>query len=81
VTITCTLEDSQQHVSSGGATNAVVEGQVVKFAPLPELAPKAKATWKVTVKALKKGDVRFSVTMTEAQLTRPVSENESTNQY
>jgi len=81
VQITCTLEAAQQYVSSGGATNATVKGQVVTFAPLPELAPGAKASWKVVVKAVKAGDIRFSVQMTEDQLTRPVNETEATNQY
>jgi len=81
VTITCELEDSQEYVSSEGATKATETGKVIKFAPLPQLAPKAKATWKVTIKAVKEGDIRFKVIMTETQLGRPVQENEATNQY
>jgi hypothetical protein len=81
VTITCKLEDTQQHVSNSGATKGTVTGQTIKFAPLPSLAPKDTATWKLVIKAVKVGDVRFSVQMDEDQLTRPVNETEATNQY
>ncbi|MBN2450077.1 MAG: DUF11 domain-containing protein [Lentisphaeria bacterium] len=81
IAITCTLEDSQSYVSSSGATQATATGQTVRFAPLASLAPKAKAEWRVVVKATKAGDVRFSVEMNTAQLQRPVNETESTNQY
>jgi len=81
VTITCKLEDSQGFVSCSGATTGTGSGQTVSFAPLPTLAPKAKAEWRVVVKALKAGDVRFSVEMNTKALTRPVNETESTNQY
>ncbi len=81
IAITCTLEDSQAFVSASGATVATQTGQVVKFAPLATLAPKAKAEWKLVVKAVKADDVRFSVEMNTDQLQRPVNETESTNQY
>jgi uncharacterized repeat protein (TIGR01451 family) len=81
IKIVCTLEESQQYVSSSGATTGTAAGNVVTFAPLPSLAPKAKATWQVTVKAVKPGDVRFTVVMNTDQLTRPVQETEATHQY
>ena len=56
-------------------------GNTVTFQPLPSLAPKAKATWRVTVKALKAGDVRFTAVMNTDQLTRPVQETEATHLY
>ncbi|MEN6384330.1 MAG: hypothetical protein ABFD79_03945 [Phycisphaerales bacterium] len=81
IRIVCTLEDNEQYVSSSGATTASAVGQTVTFEPLPSLAPKTKATWRVVVKAVKPGDVRFTVTMTTDQLTRPVQETEATNLY
>jgi uncharacterized repeat protein (TIGR01451 family) len=81
IKIVCTLEDSQGFVSAGGATAGKAAGQVVTFAPLPRLGAKQKASWKVTVKALKAGDIRFKVQMTTDQLGRPVEETEATNQY
>jgi uncharacterized repeat protein (TIGR01451 family) len=81
IAIACTLEDSQSYVSSDGPTAATATGQVIRFAPLPALAAKAKATWKVVIRAEKAGDVRFTTVMSSAQLQRPVQETESTNQY
>ncbi|MBC8379330.1 MAG: DUF11 domain-containing protein [Planctomycetes bacterium] len=75
------LEDSMQFVSATGATNGTLSGSTVTFAPLPSLAPKAKVSWRVTVKAVKAGDVRFTVTMDSDQLTRNVQETEATNFY
>jgi len=81
VKIVCTLEDMAQFVSCEGATRGVSQGKAVTFAPLPRLVPKARATWKVVVKAVKEGDSRFKVSMTSDILERPVEETESTNLY
>ncbi len=54
---------------------------VITFRPLASLAPKAKATWRVVVKAKDADNVRFKVAMNSDQLTRPVEETESTNFY
>ena len=81
IRIVCALEDNEQYVSSSGATRGTVEGNTITFAPLRSLAPKAKATWRVVVKAVKSGDVRFKVTMNTDQLTRPVEETEATHLY
>jgi len=81
IAMVCTLEANEQYVSSSGATTGRLEGNRVVFQPLGSLAPKAKATWRVVVKAVKAGDVRFKVTMNTDQLARPVEETESTNLY
>ena len=81
VRIVCTLEDSVQYASSDGPTRATVEGRTITFAPLPRLAPKAKVTWKVVVKAVKPADSRFQITLNSDQLERSVQETESTHIY
>jgi len=81
IVVKCTLPAEQQFVSASGPTKETVAGQIVTFAPLKTLAPKAKATYKVVVKALKAGDVRFAASLTSDQLQTPVDETESTNQY
>lgn len=81
ISIVCTLEDNVQYVSSTGETDGVMEDGVLKFAPLATLAPKAKATWRVVIAALKAGDTRFTVTMEADELGRPVKENEATRVY
>jgi hypothetical protein len=72
-----------QYVTSEGPTTGSVsaDGMTVTFDPLPTLASKAKAIWKVKVKAMKEGDVRFKVIMTEDCLGRPVEETEATHFY
>jgi len=79
--ITCTLPDEEDYASSTGPTNANVDGRKVTFAPLPSLAPRAKAVYKVTVKGVGVGDVRFRVEMTSDQIGEPVMETESTRIY
>jgi uncharacterized repeat protein (TIGR01451 family) len=80
IVVKCTLPAEQEFVSASGPTKETVEGQIVTFAPA-RLDSKAKATYKVVVKALKAGDVRFAVSLTSDQLKTPVDETESTNIY
>jgi len=81
IKIVATLEDTQSYVSSSGATVGTASGKTVTFAALPALAPKAKAEWRVVVKAVKAGDIRFAVQLDSDVLDRPVNETESTHQY
>jgi len=81
ITIACEVEDTQSILDATGETAASVDGRKVTFAPLPALAPKEKATWRVDVKALRAGDVRFKARMTSDQLGRPVTETEATQLY
>jgi uncharacterized repeat protein (TIGR01451 family) len=82
IRIVATMEDGIQYVSSSGATTGTSEGQKVIFAPLPNLAPKAVATWEVIVKGNKTGDTRFQVDLTSDQLGKtPVIKTESTRFY
>jgi hypothetical protein len=78
VQITVAVEDAEEIVEASGPTPITVEGNTGRSAPLATLAPKAKATWQVTVKALKPGDVRFRASMTTAELSRNVEETEAT---
>jgi hypothetical protein len=81
VQITAVVEDAEEILASDGPTRATVEGRTARFAPLATLAPKARATWQVTIKALKAGDVRFRATMTTGELERNVEETEATQLY
>ena len=45
------------------------------------LAPKAAASWRVVVKALKADDARFKVELRSVEFEQPVYEDESTRQY
>ncbi|MEQ8770847.1 MAG: hypothetical protein RIB60_10110 [Phycisphaerales bacterium] len=81
IRIVVTLPAEQEYVSAGGATNGSISGRTITFAPLASLAPKARAEWRVVVRATDEGDVRFGVEMTSDQLTSPVRETEATNLY
>ncbi len=81
IRIECTLENSMQYVSSAGATMATPLDNKVVFDALPSLKPKARASWKVVVRAVQSGDVRFMIKMTSDQISRHVVETEATNFY
>jgi uncharacterized repeat protein (TIGR01451 family) len=81
IRIVCTLEDNVRYISSSGATAGSLQEDKVNFAALRRLAPKAKATWRVVVRAVKPGDVRFKVEMNTDQIERPVEETEATHLY
>ncbi|MCZ6698173.1 MAG: hypothetical protein O7D94_04500, partial [Planctomycetota bacterium] len=81
IAIVCTLPKEQEHVSSTGPTKAVSKGKKVTFAPLATLAPKASVVYKVTVKGIAEGDVRFKVSLNSDQMTSPAEETESTRIY
>lgn len=82
IKIVAKLEESMEFVSTEGPTQSTLQGRnTVVFAPLPSLAPKAQAVWRLTVRALKPGDWRFGVEMNTDQLDRPVMETEATRFY
>lgn len=81
IVIKCELEDEMEYVSASGSTNANAAGKTITMSPVPSLAPKQQAVWKVVIKAVASGDVRFGVQMTSDQIDRPVLETEATNFY
>ena len=81
IVITATIPPEMSYVSADGPARASVQGKIVTFAPLPHLAPKAKATYRVTTRGEEVQDVRFKISLTSDQIDRPVEETESTNVY
>lgn len=81
IVIKCTLPPEQEFVSAAGPTKETAEGQTVVFAPLQSLAAKDKAVYRVVIKALKPGDVRFKIALTSDQMTSPAEETESTHLF
>jgi len=83
IRVECTLPNEEEFVSVDGPipAPATVDGKVIRFAPLPSLAPKDRASWHVRVRGVGEGDVRFRTTMISDQMTSVVEETESTNIY
>ncbi|MCP4374916.1 MAG: DUF11 domain-containing protein [bacterium] len=81
IVIKCTLPAEQEFVSATAVTKETVKGKTVTFAPLKTLAPKAKTTYRIVVKGVKAGDVRFRVSLTSDQMRSPAGETESTHIY
>ena len=81
IQLTCMLEPGMEYISSSGPTAADVVENAVIFAPLPSIAPKVVVSWRVTVKAVSSGDMRFKAVMNTDQLERAVEEAEATRFY
>jgi hypothetical protein len=81
VKVVCQLEATQEFVSGAGTTAVSADGRTITLAALPELPVKQQAAWRVVVKALQAGDVRFATELNADQFQRPINETESTQQY
>ena len=81
IVVKCTLPAEQEFISAAGPVKETIKGKEVTFGPLRSLAAKAKATYRVVVKGVKAGDVRFKVSLTSDQMTSPAEETESTHIY
>jgi uncharacterized repeat protein (TIGR01451 family) len=58
-----------------------IEGREIIFEPLPKLAPRADAMYRVMVRGLASGDMRFRARIKADGLTEPVMREESTKVY
>jgi len=81
IQVMCHIPSQMVYVDSMGPAKAAVDGQKVTFAPLKSLDPGAKAVYRVTVKAVRTGDVRFKVMLKSDQMETPAEETEATRLY
>ncbi|MEQ9825713.1 MAG: hypothetical protein ABQ298_15105 [Puniceicoccaceae bacterium] len=75
------LTKEMEFVESSGASKGRLDGSEVVFDMLPALAPNAKASWTIRVKAVGTGDLRFRAEVVSDQIKRPVSQEESSSFY
>jgi len=68
-------------VGAQGPTTHRIEGKQVIFEPLPKLAAKADALFRVRARGVKPGDWRFRTWLSSDHMPRPVYEDESTQVY
>ncbi len=81
IRVQAVLPDNVQFVSVDGATPAQANGRTITFAPVPQLDPKQSATWKVTAKVLRAGDVQFKATAVSDSVRTPAQKIEPTRLY
>jgi len=81
IVVKCELPAELEFVSGDGPTVASADGRKISFAPLATLNPGATAVFKVVVKGVNAGDVRFMVNLTSDMMTTPAMETESTHVY
>jgi hypothetical protein len=58
-----------------------LRGKELVFEPLPQLAPRTDAIYRVNVRGIAPGDLRFRARITADGLTDPVLKEESTKVY
>lgn len=79
--LVCTIPDKMEFKKAQGPAHFHAEGKQVIFDALPKLAPRADALFRIAVKGVSPGDVRFKVEVTSASLTEPIIRMESTRIY
>jgi uncharacterized repeat protein (TIGR01451 family) len=82
IVVTAYVQPEASFVSADGPTGGTADGKTITFAPLPSLAPRAQAVYKVTIRGESAGDTRFKVNMISDNIKpTPVEETESTRFY
>lgn len=81
ILVECVLPPEEQFVSATGPSSARADGQTVRFERVPVLRPKARLTYRVIVRGIRPGDLRFGVSLQSDQTDSPVTETESTHAY
>jgi uncharacterized repeat protein (TIGR01451 family) len=81
--LVCTIPDKMEFRGATGAagTHARLQGKELIFEPLLRLAPRADAIYRVQVRGIAAGDLRFRARITADGLTDPVLKEESTKVY
>lgn len=81
VKIMCTIPDKMQFKSATGPTAHILNGSEVVFQPIPKLAPRADAIYRITVKGVAPGVVNFKARLVSTILQDPVTKEEPTRIY
>ncbi len=81
IAVRCQIPPEFELVSTAGPTEATLDGNVLTFEPLGRLGARQIAEWRVRVRAVEAGDVRFAVEMISDNLTSPVRATEATRLF
>jgi uncharacterized repeat protein (TIGR01451 family) len=81
--LTCTIPDQMELRGAKGPNGCPfkLEGRELVFATIPKLVPRADAVYRVTVRCVAAGDLRFQARVRADGLTQPVLREESTRVY
>lgn len=75
------VPEGMQITGVKGPSEGTIQDRTVFFAPLPKLAPRADAIYRVRIRGEKAGDFRVQVQAEADTLKSPVTEQESTKVY
>jgi uncharacterized repeat protein (TIGR01451 family) len=81
IKLVATVPDKMQFKNAQGPVRFTEEGKTIIFEPIDKLAPRSDAVFRINVKALEAGTVRFKIQVTSANLTDPVIKMEATRIY
>jgi uncharacterized repeat protein (TIGR01451 family) len=81
VRIVGTVPDGLHARDGGGPTRHRIDGSQIAFDPLPKLATKADAVYRIKVRGTQPGDYRFRIQMTSDELKQPVIKEEASRVY
>jgi uncharacterized repeat protein (TIGR01451 family) len=81
IKLVATIPDKMEFKSATGPARFHEEGKLIVFEPLEKLTPRADAVFRINVRAIDQGIVRFKIQMTSTNLTEPVIKMEATRIY
>ncbi len=81
IKLVATIPDKMEFKNATGPVRYHEEGKTIVFEPIEKLAPKADAIFRINVKAVDAGTVRFKIQMTSTNLIEPVIKMEATRIY
>jgi uncharacterized repeat protein (TIGR01451 family) len=81
IKLVATVPDKMEFKNAQGPVRYREEGKTIVFEPIGKLDPRSEALFRVNVKALEAGTVRFKLQMTSATFQEPVIKMEATRIY
>ncbi len=81
VELVVTLPPELKPLATDGPSRGVIQGNQIVFDRLDRLAPRAETTYRVRVRGERPGDLRTQVQLKTAEMTTPVTKEESTHVY
>ncbi len=81
VQVAAIMPQGMRAISGQGESRHAIQGERVVFAPLPQLAPKADALFRIHAQGLRAGDQRVRVQVTSDEVQQPITKEVSTRVY